>query len=325
MEYFIRGPQGDRDSVELWSTERLPFEPSGRAREMRDALRRTLREMPGHPDRALHAVYFSREEGFVDAENVLIYNVGSGAFSHLCQSGLCFEWCLRAPPDPPSTFSGSPKHYHLYHVVELDNLRHKWGATRTLASWRDVVCPVVRSDLKPAEVWQGMKQGGISPARGTTTPPQYGVEIILQSPQTVAVNLAGVVKPLMDGVLSAFHLHDGSNMAEVTRRVSKALGTSGQAVAKMLGDEAGAVLGETCLVRIRSSGVQWCPADDGCVLGEIDLKTVTAGGPWSLSGRVFEVIPIEHPRYSELAALSEEENGQWQRIQRPIRKIESTW
>ena len=292
MEYSSRGPQGDRDCVELWSTERLPFEPSGRAKEMRDALRRALREMPGHPDRVLHAVYFSREEGFVDAENILIYNVGSGAFRHLCQSGLCFEWCLRAPPDPPSTFSVSPKHYHRYRVAELENLRHNWAAKRTLASWRDVACPVVRSNLKPPEVWQAMKQGGIRPAQGTKTPTHYGVEIVIQSPRTAAVNLAGVVKPLLDGVLSAFHLHDGSNMAEVTRRVSTALGESEQAVAKMLGDAADAVLGKTCLVRVRSSGVQWCPADDGCVVGEIHLKTVTAVGPWSLSGRLFEVAPL---------------------------------
>ncbi len=292
MEYSIRGPQGDRDCVELWSTERLPFEPGGRAKEMRNALRRTLREMPGHPDGVLHAVYASQEQGFVDVENILIYNVGSGAFSHLCHRGLCFEWCFRAPPEPPCTFSVPPKHYHQYRVVAPENIRHKWAATRTLASWQDVVCPAVHSDLKVAEVWQAMKQGCIRPAQDTKTPTHYGVEIVIQSPRTAAVNLAGVVKPLMDGVLSAFHLHDGSNMAEVTIRVATALGTSEQAVAKMLGDEADAVLGETCLVRIRGSGVQWCPADDDCVLGEIHLMTVTAGGPWSLSGRIFKVAPL---------------------------------
>ena len=59
-----------------------------------------------------------------------------------------------------------------------------------------------------------MKQGDARSAEGLKKPTRYGVEIVIQSPRTVAVNLAGVVKPLMDGVLSAFHLHDGSNMAE---------------------------------------------------------------------------------------------------------------
>jgi len=247
--------------------------------------------MPGHPGRALHAVYVSDEEGFVDAENVLIYNVGSGAFSHLCQRGLCFERCFGPPPEPPKAFSVRATHYHRYGVVEPENVRHKWTATQTLASWRDVVCPAVHSGSKPAEVWQAMKQGCIRPTHNARPPRLYGVEIVIRGPERAAVNLAGAVKPLLDGVLSVFHLHDRSNMAEVTRRVAQALGTSGAAVAEMLADETHAVLGQTCLVRIRGSGVQWCPADDGCVLGKINLKALTPGRLWSLSGRLFDVAP----------------------------------
>src|SRR4051812_38704168 len=74
--------------VEGWSTTRLPFEPKGWLRTYRDDLRSALRTMEAADDAALLAEYATPDDGFADLENVLLYNIGSGSYSHLCRRGL---------------------------------------------------------------------------------------------------------------------------------------------------------------------------------------------------------------------------------------------
>ena len=89
-KYFIKGPEYG-NTVEVWSESRLPFEPKGWLLDMRNSVKSAVKGMKAENEAMLHALFASDQEGFYDVENVLIYNVGGGAFANLCRKGLCFE------------------------------------------------------------------------------------------------------------------------------------------------------------------------------------------------------------------------------------------
>lgn len=89
------------DVVELWSTVRLPYEPRGWVLEMRNDLSRALRGLAPRSSGRLYAVYGAADDGaVVDTENVLLYNVSSGARRPLMARSVTFERSYEMPAPP---------------------------------------------------------------------------------------------------------------------------------------------------------------------------------------------------------------------------------
>lgn len=225
-KYFIKGPE-DRNTVEVWSESRLPFEPKGWQLDMRNSVKSAVKRMKAENETMLHALFASDKEGFYDAENVLIYNVGSGAFADLCRKGLCFERKTSAPPK----FSGGADHMPYYHRYSLMGLREKplhWKKKNSLASWTGVECPALRGENKPHSLWYAVKKGIVKIDCGLDSPRFFGLDIRINAPKSTVINLANVVKPLLDGIISAFHAHDGTYNSVVVERLARRLGKKRQ-------------------------------------------------------------------------------------------------
>lgn len=83
--------------------------------------------------------------------------------------------------------------------------------------------------------------------------------------------------------LSRSH-RDASTVAEGSTRVARTVPASPREVEALLLDRDKAVLGVARrLLHVRGRGVQWAPADDLCVAGEL-LAEEPAGETWSLRG-----------------------------------------
>lgn len=81
MNHLLVGPSAEHPQVYLWSTSRLPFEPTGWLLQLRADLARAIRELETFsPYGIVHAVYASRIGRRCDIENLLVLNVGPGAF-----------------------------------------------------------------------------------------------------------------------------------------------------------------------------------------------------------------------------------------------------
>jgi hypothetical protein len=78
----------DATTVSGWSQTRLPFEPRDELREYRAALRSALRGLVSQPGTGLLAAYAAPDAGVVDVENVALYNIGAGSYSHLTGGGI---------------------------------------------------------------------------------------------------------------------------------------------------------------------------------------------------------------------------------------------
>ncbi len=275
--------------VELWSTERLPFEPKGWKRDMRDQLRDAIRRStPMDPCLILEAVYTSQDHGFCDVENVLVYNPGPSTFHHLCRTGLRLERRFEDPPPAPRPLSTPPFHHHLYTSTH-DEMSSYWVEDSLLAEWSFSTEPLV-GEIKPDSIWMAAARGQVTRTAemGTarTRPAQFGLRLMIERPSGASILLANVLKPLLDGLLCALHTHDGSNLDEISRRLSTRLDEDQDTIRRTLLSTDRDVLGERQLVRPYRQGVQWNPADDLCVLADVRTR---GGAEWRCAGRIFTV------------------------------------
>lgn len=288
------------DVVELWSTVRLPYEPRDWVLEMRNDLRRALRDSAPRSGGRLHAVYSAADDGaFVDTENVLLFNVGSGALRPLMARSVIFERGYGMPPPPLGSglTEGATLHYQRYREARDDAFEF-WRPGKQLAAFTGV--PVDSVDDKPGPVWKAIRDFATPPAEIATAPTRFLLKLhVTDTRETKPANsLVYIVKPTLDGIISAYHAHAGSDgVAEAQRLEEAGLGER-ETLRDQLLDRRWAALGGRRLVSSFSrAGVQWNPADDLCVAAQI---TLSAGGSvedghharWRLSGELAEAIPV---------------------------------
>ena len=127
-----------------------PFEPTGSILALRTALRMELVHLVASPGEGLHARFESADRSPVDAENVLLYNVGTGLFAGVDRVALTIERSFALGDPVPSELSGA-RFRSLYKVRPADSGFRHWIAGARLAEFGPVdLGGDVRS---PSMVW----------------------------------------------------------------------------------------------------------------------------------------------------------------------------
>ncbi|MBE0513136.1 hypothetical protein IBX38_08815 [Candidatus Bathyarchaeota archaeon] len=278
-------------SVEVWSAERLPFEPEGWLKRLRRDICSAIRGIYCGPSQLLHAVYVSPIRERCDVENILFYNVGIGCFPRSDNAGLRFERVFSQPPAIPRPMNRPALHYHHYESVAKETGFKHWIPTKTLVRWRARIRTRFMTVLPnpAAHIWYWMKSGSTELiTKPHHVPTQFGLSMTIYAPSGSVSNLVALLKPLLDGAVAAFHQHDGTMQAEVASRLARVLGVRTQDVVAHLSDNTNAVLGRRRLLWPWRNSIQWNPADDCCVAGEL-LFIGSTKDFLELSGELFEV------------------------------------
>lgn len=233
-------------------------------------------------------MYASSVRGLVDTENVLLYNLGPGYLASAGRCGVRFVRTFTEPPAPPVTLaSPGPAHYLEYGFTD-SNSEESIKQGEPLASWHDVPWPDTGLVPKVGALWfalRASKPNVYGRLDDPVTPFGIRIEIGVEeaAPQPVHV-----LKPLLDAVISAFHLDVNANDLFVTTQVAEQARTAdAKQVEAFLGDEQYNVLGSRVVVGRYRNGVKWNPADERCVLAQIVLKR-RQGRP-TFSGQLFAV------------------------------------
>lgn len=241
-------------SVTAWSRRRLAFEPRGTMIEYRNAIRHALRNLGSEAGPALIVTYLAPDDDFVDVENAALYNVGSGAYSHLVRGGLS---CERRP-------SPDGKHHLIYRAGPLPD------PPGTQVLLRIQVAPP--SDThKPGPWWAAFRAATLRQAAATPAPATFAVDATLAGSWT-STQVAAAVKPMLDGFVSALHQHDSSHRDELLPRIAD-LGTP-DAVWDALCDARQNLLGTRPLIRPYRKNYAWNPADERCHAFRIHIAPV---------------------------------------------------
>ena len=291
--YVLLHPDVDRPSVEAWSADRLPFEPKGWKLQFRDDLREALRRLCFVSGSNLVALYVSPGEEYCDAENIIFYNVGAASFAHLKCRSIRFERVFSQPPTTPMSGPIGWKHYLSYVLSKEAKGFTYWEPTRLLAKWEQLPCGKITSSSTVESVWHRFKLGiGAGRVQRLITSEaiasNLGLQVTVHVPKGTNLNLTSVIKPVFDGIVTAFSRDEGG-MDLATERLAAALGIGQEELICLLEDETMAVLGSRRLVRPRGRGVQWNPNDDLLVAGEFSFADDAPEGEWRLSGKLFEI------------------------------------
>lgn len=257
--------------VEARSTFRLPFEPTGPQRDLRNGLATACRGLVAGPSQILHATYTSADRTRCDLENVLTYNLGVGAIRAAATDGLVLE-----------------RRFDLE-----DGLGHRYRyqlapAARTWAGWR-LGSPLCSLHLvAPPRAFANPRAGAwwLHARRGTTTVHEYNVTTPVAFLLRISVtphagwrgSLAGLLKPLADGVISAMHTHAGSTDDVLPRAAGIDPTLTPADFAQLLHVPRDSALGAVRLVTPWRRTVQWHPADDHIVGLDVRLDTTRAPG-----------------------------------------------
>jgi hypothetical protein len=280
-EWVVRGPLDG--VVEAWSEIRLPFEPRGSAVEFRAALRRSLRQLSetsnaGYP---LSATYASVDRSFVDIENVLLYNVGNSAFGR--PASIFIERQYKDPPPAPDGRAPLDfRHYHRYGAAE-DTTITSWSLGSPACFWDAPLVAGSASLSDAAAIWYSLRRSIQALGPDLRNGSYFAVSVTIEGPGVSRRSLPEMTKKVLDGLISAGHRHDGTDLSELSVRVAKKLTADPSEVAALLAGQGPAPLGARRLLGRFRTTVQWNPADDLCVLAA--LRAVE-GPAWRIKGHL---------------------------------------
>lgn len=253
--------QSASNRVEVWSTVRLPFEPKEWVLDLRRELREAVVRLNSESGEVLHGIYSSDRRDHCDIENVVLYNVGPSFFAASSRYGLSIERSFRAV-HCVELGEARPQHYVRY-SMRPPRMFESWLTRQTLAEFS--FCFERLADVGDCtKVWHLAKRGEIRAFRGWDGSPLV-LRLHVASPPKMRVRVANIIKPVVDGLISAFHMHDGKDLEELAWRVGTRLGIGAKEASDLLTDPERAVLGSRTLLFKRGDGIQWNPADDSIV------------------------------------------------------------
>jgi hypothetical protein len=267
--------------VDAWAARPVPFEATGVDRELRSALRAALDGLDVGPDGVLSATYWGDRHRRSDIENVVLYNVDDTGRRFGSGRGIRFEHATGRRPDPDGRSWPCSYGYRLAPVGGYGS----WSAVEVLAEWSAVTVAVGPGRPSVAGTWLALRQARLSESRTVGAGP---VALELQVGAPAGVRLPPLVKPLIDGVVSALATDDGSPQ-EAVGRLARALGLD-VGIARDLLTVPNAPFGRHRLLALRGAGLQWQPPDDLLVAGEV-LRSTGRGTDVTVAGRLVAVRP----------------------------------
>jgi hypothetical protein len=221
----------------------------------------------------------------VDAENMLLYNLGPGYLASAARSGVRFVRTFTEPPAPPVALASRGSAHYLEYGFTDPNSEESTRRGAQLASWHDVPWPDTSAVPKVSALWFALRASHPS-VYGRLQDPRTPFGVRMEIEREDAIVPVRVLKPLLDAVISAFHLGVKASDVDVATYVAEQVRTTHvKQIDLFLADEQFNVLGSRVVVSRYRNGVKWNPADERCVFAQIVCKR--RSGPPTFSGELF--------------------------------------
>lgn len=262
-------------SVQMGFDSYIPFEPNHDSDDMKNraVVRAAAMLLKEDKNKILLAQFgnFSGKKNISDLENILFYNIGTSWFEKACRNGIAF--CEM----PPSRTHGKNFLYR-YDMVNADIIANP---DTLLAEWSDIPLERFSASLKPTAYFKSFKENWhkIHVVEKKAKVDRFGMRLHIALPKGKAINIAAAMKPMLDGIICAFHpaKTDLSSFCEI-------LSCSKE---QLCGDEKCILSPREYLFHYRNS-IKWNPEDDLCRSVIITLSKGKCACPM-ISGCIFEL------------------------------------
>ena len=158
------------------------------------------------------------------------------------------------------------------------------GADR---EWSRINC----GNFKLARVWYEMRRGDVNILNNYIEGLKLGIDINVSVPKvfkTVRFNIVSILKEFLDGIISSFHYHDGSNLDLIIGVLNQRTSIEPCNLRNTLSDERNTILGKRKLFWARMNSIQWNPADDNILYCRIKLNYANVDN-WTHDGILFSL------------------------------------
>jgi hypothetical protein len=248
-------------SVTAWSTAQIPFEPKNWLLAFRNDLRSAIGSLPSGGGKILCAAYRSSSHRLADTDNLLVYNIGPAQLASTTRQGLVLRRRYDISRNCPVQLCSPASSQYEYSLVDSESLSIEGQDASLLAS---LSFDLVASALgHAAAVWYAAKIGCVTLVQRSHVEKPWGISIVINGSPTSRIACSTIVKPLIDGITSALHCHDGSNIDYVAAQLSKNLGLDDDTSMRLLlADGSHALFGRTNLLRPYRNNLKWNSKDE---------------------------------------------------------------
>ena len=275
--------------VIAFSEEYIAFEPKGWKKDFKEQLKLAITKLKATEDEMLVAMYWEKEVNKLkkDIENVLFYNIGTGAFKNNAKTKIMFKNATNKEAFNMMERYKQNKFPHIY-CYEIQKINQQCDKRENkIAEWNDVSVLMVSTDRNPLDYWKEFKMGSKNIKIHTSNyTGDFGVKINIHAPLAKKdINLAGVVKTLLDGIICVFHKFPLEIGKSEIKEIYKMLDCE----ETLMNRETGA-LGEIAYVGVgkKRKNLIWNPADNRCKQGEISIL-YDRQEDWLLDGNFYYI------------------------------------
>lgn len=269
----------------------VPFEPKKQdARDLKEEIRKTVGQLEVGDNEVLLASYAEgNPKRKYDLENRLFYNIGSGAFSDI--------FCTY-PKEAAFVAASKPnngQYIYKYKVVSEEEVKEYLEGKTLIVKWQDIpIGPKQGKDDKPDRYYEAIRRETDSIKIMIDDPKPdhildrapFGIKIELTVPgsnKRLRPQPASVMKPLLDGVICAFHGEDGEKTKEAVQKRFQESGLKDEEIEKFFEASNLNIFGKHNYL---TKSNRWNPEDDRLQFGWIIVKR--EGKEYKMSGSIYK-------------------------------------
>lgn len=270
----------------------VPFEPKKQdAHDLKEEIRKAVGQLEVGDNEVLLASYAeSSPKRKYDLENRLFYNIGSGAFSGI--------FCTY-PKEAAFVAASKPnngQYIYKYEVVSEEEVEKKYLKGKTpIVKWQDIpIGPKQGKDDKPDRYYEAIRREADSIKIMIDDPKPdhildrapFGIKIELTVPgsnKRLRPQPASVMKPLLDGVICAFHGEDGEKTKEAVQKRFQESGLKDEEIEKFFKASKLNIFGNHNYL---TKSNRWNPEDDRLQFGWIIVKR--EGKEYKMGGSIYK-------------------------------------
>lgn len=291
VESFVVGATDT--TVEVWSGFRIQFDRKGLPAHhvrVKAELKMALLRL-AIPVGAPFAGYYDTTDPRMvntDTENSLFTNLPESMPGAV--TSLRFERGVGAPPAPPAPIDLIGGHLH-YYRYQVGGQWKTWEPDNTLARWDR--CPrrlPLNDSARP--FWFALRDAhahGLVAISGHVLEPDinFGLRLTVHATRTGPFSALSSREQLIDGTLAAFH-DDRFSDVLFSALTPKFPTITDDELRRALDHPLGPLFATPA---IRTPNVQFSPADDRCIVGEVTIRQDSTGRWPELSGELFTIRP----------------------------------
>ena len=279
-------------TVEVWSGFRIQFDRPGLAAYhalVKAELKQAFLSLVIPVGAPFAGYYDTTDPTNVDTENSLYTNVPESMPRTV--TSLRFERGNAAPPAPPVSIDLIRGHLH-YYRYQIGGNWTVWEPDKTLAHWK--CCPRRFSATGSAgPVWFALRDAhanGLVTLTGEELEPgmNFGLRLTVHATRRGPRNAISYSEELIDGTVAAFH-DDRYSDELFSALAPKFHGVTDDELRRVLNHPVGPLFATPA---IRTPNIQFSPADDRGIVGEVTIRQDSNGPRPELSGELFTIRPI---------------------------------